>query len=256
MPVIIDTFNVLHQTGVLPPNLAGVDVAGLIDLISRSRFRQSRVRLVCDGASKLVDDHADFGLVAIEFSGHGRTADDVIARHIDRSTAPRRLIIVSSDREVQKAARRRRCVVLSSAQFLSQLANDIDRAERAAQLEQPQRPKQFLKPLSERDTAKWMREFGVNESDPPFTPDQLEELEEAVDALLEGASDLEAIEEKEEEEGPALSRDEVRIARAKARDLAELQGGHAEHEGTSLPAQLIAEAERLWKQQRHHPRPH
>jgi len=248
MPVIVDTFNVLHQTGVLPPNLAGVDVAGLIDLISRSRFRRSRVRLVCDGTSKLPDDTAETGQITIEFSGHGRTADDVIASHVDRSTAPKRLTIVSSDREVQKAARRRRCSVISSEAFLKQLADDIEREERNAPQQRPQRPQKFIRPLSERDTARWMREFGVDEHAPPLTDEQAAELDQTINKLMgEQAQAGEAAQAGEEEQ--KLSRDEIRAKRAHERLKKQLDASHRK-DGPALPLDLIAEAERLWQHER------
>jgi predicted RNA-binding protein with PIN domain len=251
MPLIVDTFNVLHQTGVLPPDLAGVDVAGLIDLISRSRFRRSRVRLVCDSVSRLPDEVSEVGIIAIEFSGRGRTADDVIADRINRSTAPKRLTIVSSDREVQKAARRRRCIVLSSPEFLRQLAADVERGERDAGKNQPQRPKQFTRPLSQRDTAKWMREFGVDESDPPLTNKQMEELDEAVDAML-GHHDDETGDTQHEDKDPTVKRSQARMERARAREHAELEATHQE-DALPLPEDLLAEAERLWKHERKSP---
>ena len=54
-------------------------------------------------------------------------ADDVIARMIRQSSAPRRLTIVSSDRAILREARRRRCRTITSDQFLAQLARDAER---------------------------------------------------------------------------------------------------------------------------------
>ena len=49
MKVLIDTFNVLHVTGVLPPGLAGPDVTGLAALITTSRWKSAQIAMVCDG---------------------------------------------------------------------------------------------------------------------------------------------------------------------------------------------------------------
>ena len=39
MPLLIDAYNVLHVVGVLPPDLAGIDLEELAILIAKSRFR-------------------------------------------------------------------------------------------------------------------------------------------------------------------------------------------------------------------------
>lgn len=136
MPLIIDTFNVLHTVGVLPPDLAGLDVPGLAALILRSRYAAVKVTFACDGlpAADLPPqgplelpsspDHAS--TMNMRYSGQASTADDLIRQVIDSSTAPRRLIVVSSDHAIQKHANRRRCVVLTSQEFLQHLADDAN----------------------------------------------------------------------------------------------------------------------------------
>lgn len=126
MPLLIDAYNVLHTVGVLPADLAGIDVPGLIGLLNASRYRGEKTTIVCDGV-------ADPGLpplrasdpIFVRYSGKGREADELIGQSIRASSAPRQLIVVSSDHAVQRAARRRRCKVLSSAEFLQQLVDDV-----------------------------------------------------------------------------------------------------------------------------------
>jgi uncharacterized protein YegJ (DUF2314 family) len=137
MPLIIDTYNVLHVVGVLPPELAGIDTEGLVDLIGSSRYRHQAVTLACDGTPAPGGRGAAGGgrrggrragrapgRVSVRYSGSEATADDLIARLIRRSSIPRRLTVVSSDRAVQREARRRRCHVLSSEAFLRRLVAD------------------------------------------------------------------------------------------------------------------------------------
>src|SRR5687768_158064 len=107
MPLIIDTFNVLHTVGVLPPELAGIDVQGLIGLLKRSRYRDEKVTLACDGKPQPGLKSGEPNVV-IRFSGAGKPADDLIGQLVRASTAPRRLIVVSTDHAVQRTARRRR----------------------------------------------------------------------------------------------------------------------------------------------------
>ena len=100
MSVLIDVNNVLHVVGVLPPDLAGIDVEELGDLIQKSRFRRDHVVFVCDGKRRR---HMTTPDIKVVFSGAGVSADDVIIGMVDRSTAPRRLTVVSNDREITTA---------------------------------------------------------------------------------------------------------------------------------------------------------
>jgi predicted RNA-binding protein with PIN domain len=250
MPLLVDTFNVLHQTGVLPPAIAGVDVEGLIELIGRSRFRRHHVRLVCDGASRVTEDVELPGTMAIEFSGKGRTADDVIIHHVKRSTAPRQLTVVSSDREIQKAARKRRCTVLGSPEFLRQLASDYEKDERSREREANERPARLLRPLSPRDTTRWLNEFEVDEDDARILSDaQRDAIDAEVDKLLGKRGAKKAKLEKNEESKPTRTR--ARAKHAKERLRAGIKD--PDRHGPPLPMDLLQEAERLWRaaQKRH-----
>ena len=125
MTLIVDTCNVLHRTGVLPPDLAGVDEEGLAALVDRSRYGGQPTLLVCDGGPGGQAALQRYGNVRYQYAGPGTTADEVIERLIQASDAPRRLLVVTSDRAVATRAKRRRCKVIDSDAFLEQLANDI-----------------------------------------------------------------------------------------------------------------------------------
>ena len=87
MPLVLDTFNVLHTVGVLPPELAGLDIAGLARLIGESRHRNEKTTLVCDGLP--VGEKIEIEPpVTVRFAGRGRTADDLIGQIVRASSAP------------------------------------------------------------------------------------------------------------------------------------------------------------------------
>ena len=160
MPLVVDTFNVLHTEGVLPPELAGVDIGGLMALIQQSRYDREPAVLVCDGRRPPdAPRPATDGTIRLRFSGPGRIADELIMGMIRRSTAPRRLIVVSSDREIRRAARARRCRVLTSEDFLQHLARDVTarRNRRSTAGEVPAS-------LATLDRAYWIREFGLEDA--------------------------------------------------------------------------------------------
>lgn len=121
--LLIDTYNVLHVVGVLPPEIAGIDAWGLIDLLRDSRYRAMRTILVCDGIRPADGPEGAIGPVNVRYSGPC-SADEIIIRLIERSSAPRRLIVVSSDRQILRAGRKRRCSLLTSEELLAQLGED------------------------------------------------------------------------------------------------------------------------------------
>jgi len=180
MPLLIDTSNVLHVTGVLPPILAGVDVLGLADLIEVSRYRAETVWLVCDGAAG-PNRPTLRGRIVTHYVGHTGDADTQIGRMIEASSGPRRLLVISSDHQVRKMAQRRRCRWLSSEDFLAQLGHDglhaINRnvgppgatpRRRAATRGEaspprPMSPRAAL-PLKGREVSSWVRRFGLDAS--------------------------------------------------------------------------------------------
>lgn len=158
MPLVIDTFNVLHTTGVLPAESAGIDVDDLIGLLEISRYRRHRITLVCDGSGRDRDEPGICGGVAIRYSGRGRPADEIIIGLINRTTSPRQLLVITSDQEIVRAAKRRRCPTLKSQGFLKQLANDIHAAER-----RPRREKRQVDPIPREDVRHWIDAFGLKE---------------------------------------------------------------------------------------------
>ena len=162
--LLIDAYNVLHCSHLLPDRHAMVDPAGLCALIRRTGIagrgrgdRGERAVVVCDGVRK-PHEHADTGEegVRLVYAGPGGDADSLIERMIDRATVPRRLVVVSNDRRLQRAARRRRASPMASETFIRRLANLL------RGLHQPSDPAE--KPTTA-DAATWMQKFGIEEGD-------------------------------------------------------------------------------------------
>lgn len=154
--LLIDTFNVLHVTGALPPELAGPDIDGLVRLIGASRYARHSVTLACDG----VGTRRAFAGLTIEFAGPGSSADDLIIERLQRTPRSSGAIVVTSDRRVSAAARRRGLRTLGSATFLRQLAHDV-----LARQRHPPRPTRAALapqvPLDSHAVRAWTREFGL-----------------------------------------------------------------------------------------------
>ncbi len=155
MPFIIDTYNVLHVTGVLPGELAVGTPEELARLIEGSRFGRDAVWLMCDGVPR---GASRVGRIVIEGSGPRRKADDHIADFLARSSAPRRVTVVTSDREVGRRARARGAEWIKSEEFLGMLAEDVRRARPKKPV--PADPRRSV-PLDEREVTGWMRLFEI-----------------------------------------------------------------------------------------------
>lgn len=243
--LVVDAYNVLHTQGILPPDLAGPDVRGLIELIANSRYRRHRAVLVCDGApsndwfrdrprggpgrgastsNERPADVAEYGWkaaiashsfeggsrgnagsgssagaggargargaggvggvgatrgaggqhhVEVVFAGAGREADDAIETLLVSHSAARRMIVVSSDRRVRRAASTSGATSVSSATFLEHIAADVGAVSAGARRGHAlgKRPQFALEvPLSRLDVAYWLAHMGVDDAGEPESP--------------------------------------------------------------------------------------
>ena len=176
--ILVDTYNVLHVTGVLPPELAGPSPRDLAVLIAQSRWGHRDAWLVCDGAPPgsrksggvIRQRVPGVDRVTLVFAGPGRDADSAIERHIERDSAPKSLLVVSSDRRILKAARKRRAITLTSESFLERLAQDHAHPPNPAGAY----PEFALDvPLDPSEAARWRERLGLTGYDLPASPDPL-----------------------------------------------------------------------------------
>jgi predicted RNA-binding protein with PIN domain len=160
VPVVIDGNNLLHAareaeaTGLLPGR------SMLCDAIGRWALRRrERVHVVFDGpapAAALATQIAH-PAIAVSYSGGGRTADAVLTDMIDNDSAARRLLVVSSDRAIIRAARRRRARPIRSDEFWRSLKRDLARP-----VSDGAEPEEKEAGLSPEATMQWLDEFGLN----------------------------------------------------------------------------------------------
>jgi hypothetical protein len=161
--LLVDVSNVLHTTGVLPPEIAGIDVDGLVRLLGISRYAKRRMVLACDGhpgrgrpAPSGASGHATLEIV---YAGTGRQADDVLIERMNASHHGKHATLVSSDRELISVATRRGLRSLTSASFLLQLSTDHRLSPvRAKARDRSERP-EFAKrvPLPAAEVSVWLK---------------------------------------------------------------------------------------------------
>lgn len=122
--VILDTNNVLEATEALPTDISGPSLQEFVELLTASRRYTEGFLLVCDGepwedAPKTLPSG-----IQITFSGHGVTADDVIAQVISQSSISRQLLVITTDRALQRQAKRLKASTMDSKAFLEELGRD------------------------------------------------------------------------------------------------------------------------------------
>ncbi len=160
MSLIVDCYNVLHVT--MPPLLAGLDEGRLCAVLDRTPWADSAVTVVADGRPKpLRASESPVATVDLIFAGSHRSADDLIIQMIRQHTAPRRLTVVSSDREIRAAARKRRARDLSSEDFVDKLAKYAQRMGATRRV--TARP--TIDPLPPELVQRWKQAFGFKPHD-------------------------------------------------------------------------------------------
>ncbi len=95
------------------------------------------------------------GPVTVIYSGP-RKADEVLADLVDADSSPRQLMVVSSDRQVQRHAHRRRCKVVDALDFARLLKVRPHKA-------QTSEPAAKTKGLSAGQLEQWLKEFGLDQ---------------------------------------------------------------------------------------------
>lgn len=188
MPLLIDCYNVLHAEK--PSALAGLSEASLCALLARSRWAAGGVTVVCDGSPKphsLKPGDPALGAVELIFSGADRSADDVIIALIDSDSAPRRLTVVSSDRAVRRAARRRKARDWTSEGFLNRLAT----SGRTGGGGSPAPSKPGGTAMGDDQVERWLDWFGIDPADSPDSPPRPRKRDDTNDDF---DADLEAFE--------------------------------------------------------------
>lgn len=141
MPFLIDGHNLI---GAMPdlrledPD----DEARLVERLQRLAMRTGRrITVVFDrGAPGGGASWPSRGGVTVRFAPSGMTADELLIRQIQAERNPRGLIVVSSDRRVQEAARRRGAAIWSALQFLDYMQRRLGAqpSARAVEEEKPE----------------------------------------------------------------------------------------------------------------------
>ena len=158
MPVIIDGHNLIPKIPGL--SLQAIDdETQLVELLGEYCRRSRRqVEVFFDNAPPGVPRARTFGSVTARFVRAGVPADQAIREKLIRlGKAARNWTVVSSDHQVQAAARAVRATVLSADAFAQELHKTLEAS--------PPKPDAPEDKLSPEELESWLKLFGVEEKD-------------------------------------------------------------------------------------------
>ena len=142
------------------------------NLTSREHERTTVVFDAPAGGRNTLNPVVSHGLQVI-YAQTEMDADDVLEELIAKHSAPRQILLVSSDHRLQKAARRRRGKFIDSEDFATRL-EQRDQREDDKPADGPPRQK-FTGLLSKSETSAWLDFFGEIPEAEQLRPDPFDE---------------------------------------------------------------------------------
>ncbi len=173
MALLIDGYNLLHASGILG---RGVGPGGLersrsalLNFLVESLEEQelARTTVVFDAREAppglpRVTQHRG---LTVRFAEPNSDADELIEQLIRADSAPRKLVVVSSDHRLHRAARRRHARCVDSDEWYAEvLRKRIDRLRRKSP------GLKRTEPPSESEVEFWLRQFGLDGGETPMPP--------------------------------------------------------------------------------------
>jgi len=164
--IIIDGHNLLHSIHPAPRR-GGIHKedpdSGTISDVRLCRIISGYLKLIDEKGEIIFDgtgprDKGGFDNISnleVFFAGLRSDADTVIEEKIKASTAPKRLTIVSSDRRLRDAARKRKATAVKSQVFWDDVRKQLSRKRKVKE------PLAKRQGISESETEQWLDFFGL-----------------------------------------------------------------------------------------------
>ncbi len=160
MPYLVDGYNLQKRIQKTDPQFETLSDTYLCKILSRylKRIREQG-QIIFDGIGP--PDKTGFenlDNIEVVFVGRNTDADTVIERKIKANTAPKKLVVVSSDRRLRVAAAKRKAVGIKSEDFWPMVTRELGRrSKRRAE------PRSKHDGLTESETDQWCDFFGLKE---------------------------------------------------------------------------------------------
>jgi predicted RNA-binding protein with PIN domain len=158
MPILIDGYNLLRYMQASDEQFEVLNEVGLCRIISLylSRIR-SNGQIIFDGFGPMdKSDLSGFGNLEVYFSGQDTEADEIIEEKILINTAPKRLMVVSTDRRIRAAASHRKAISVRSDLFFYEVEKVLDRKMMTPE------PKEKRSGLTEAEAEQWIDFFDLD----------------------------------------------------------------------------------------------
>lgn len=162
---IIDGYNLLHAAGLARRRYGPGQLercrARLLDFLATHLTdpELERTTVVFDAADAPPDlpRHLTVGGMSIRFAAAGKDADDTIEELIAAHSAPRQILVVSSDHRLQRSAQKRRGAFTDSEDFVLELERRGPTSGEVGDTESRHRP--TSEKSGETETERWLRVF-------------------------------------------------------------------------------------------------
>lgn len=163
MALLIDGYNLLHVTGLIGSTFEA-SRAALLNFLAAAldTAERSRTTIVFDAAEAppgLPSEYTVAGIQVYYARGY-ESADALLEELIAAHHTPKKLTVVSSDRRVQRAAKKRKALAVESHAWYHQAADRLQ-GRRKGKVDLPDVKPDV--PLTPGEVAVWMRVFGVSE---------------------------------------------------------------------------------------------
>ena len=156
--MLIDGYNLLRAVQNLSEQSFNITDVQLCLVLSEYLYRiKKKGKIVFDGTGPR-DKTAFKNIRNLEvvFSGSSHEADDVIEELVLENTAPKRLVVVSSDRRIKTAAKKRKAIAADCVDFWMEVIKTLEKKRKR----KPE-PQAKFTGITEAETEYWLREFGL-----------------------------------------------------------------------------------------------
>lgn len=168
MAILIDGYNLLHVTGIFtsatgPGSLQKLHakfIQFLATALDPADAPHTEVVFDSKGRHSGSRRMLRIGDLTVHYAARDEDADTYIAELIASHSTPRRLVVVSSDHQIQRTARRRRAKAIDSHVWYAELMKSWRERGRPAQANEDAKPPV---PLSPSEVSQWLEVFHVND---------------------------------------------------------------------------------------------
>jgi predicted RNA-binding protein with PIN domain len=167
MALLIDGYNLLHASGILGRGRGQSALersrSALLNVLAQSlpADELARTTVVFDardppwGLSRKLDHQG----MTVYFAARHEDADSMIEELIKTHSAPRHLVVVSSDHRLHRAAKRRRATAIDSDLWFRELVRSRLARDQSGELAKPEGP------FSTGEVDFWLRQFQLKAED-------------------------------------------------------------------------------------------